>query len=259
MQADLVIVNEWLKNNLLVLNIEKTKFMVPCKSSRTAANIKNFNIHLNIDGQTIHQVNDYNYLGLHLDNIMSWDNHVDKIKKCITPYIFALNRTRRLLSRKTAEMIYFAHIHSHLTYAAPAWCGTRTTKLEKLRVLQHRALKTVFGLPRLTPSSSLYNEKYLCVDNIIKFELIMFIFKVINGLTRNNYVLTLVADVHNHETRQQPNFYLTTFRTSMGNSNAMNMSLTLYNRLPAALKNELNLMKFKMRLKAYLNDNYDEL
>lgn len=259
MQADLVIIDKWLQDNLLVLNTGKTKFMIPCKSARTATNIRNFNVQLSINGEVIHQVDDYNYLGLHIDNTMTWDRHIDKIRISIAPYIFALKRTRRFLSRKTAEMIYFSHIHSHLTYAAPAWCGAKTTKLEKLRVLQHKALKTIFELPRLTSSNSLYNDRFLCVDNIIKFELMMFMFKVINGLTRNNYVLTLVSDVHQHQTRQQANFYLTAFRTNMGNLNTMNAGLSLFNQLPVKLKNEMNPAKFKDGLRKYVNERYSEL
>lgn len=259
MQADLTTVNKWLKDNLLILNTDKTKFFIPCKSSRMASMVKNHNIQLDIDGETIHQVDHYNYLGLYLDNLMSWDRHIDKVKSSIAPYVFALNRTRRLLSRTTAEMIYFSYIHSHLTYAAPAWCGAKTSKLEKLRVLQHKALKAVFALPRLTPSASLYDERFLCVDNIIKYELITFVFKVINGLTRNNFVLTLVSDVHRYETRQQSNFYLATFKTSMGNLNTMNVGLALFNQLPALLKNETNLIRFKKGLKSYVSEHFKEL
>lgn len=42
MQSDLRIVNKWLKDNLLVLNTGKTKFMIPCKSTRAATTIRNF-------------------------------------------------------------------------------------------------------------------------------------------------------------------------------------------------------------------------
>ncbi len=56
MQADLTVVNKWLKDNLLVLNTDKTKFMIPCRSSHMASMVKNFNIQLTINGETIHQV-----------------------------------------------------------------------------------------------------------------------------------------------------------------------------------------------------------
>ncbi|KAJ6636969.1 hypothetical protein Bhyg_09695 [Pseudolycoriella hygida] len=59
MQADLVLINKWLKGNLLVLNTGKTKFMIPCRSTRMAMTIRNFGIKLNIDGEDIEQLNDY--------------------------------------------------------------------------------------------------------------------------------------------------------------------------------------------------------
>lgn len=97
------------------------------------------------------------------------------------------------------------------------------------------------------------------MDNIIKYELMMFVFKVINGLTRKDYVLTLVSDVHQHQTRNRSNFYLTAFRTNMGNLNTMNAGLTLFNQLPMVLKNETNVVKFKKGLRTYVNERYSEL
>lgn len=85
MQADLKAANKWLKDNLLVLNTDKTKFMIPCKSSRIASIVRNHNIQLNIDGEMIHQVDHHNYLRLYLIHEISsaTNRHIHKVKSSI--------------------------------------------------------------------------------------------------------------------------------------------------------------------------------
>lgn len=96
----MLLINQWLKNNLLVLNAGKTKFMILCRSKQMATVAKNYNFQLYIEGQQIHQVDDNIYLGLHIDNLLTWNLHIDRSKSCITPYVFVLKRAKKVLSKK---------------------------------------------------------------------------------------------------------------------------------------------------------------
>ena len=52
-------ISEWLKLNKLSLNASKSKYMIFSKRNRVINNID-----LEIDGTTIQQLNDFNFLGL---------------------------------------------------------------------------------------------------------------------------------------------------------------------------------------------------
>ena len=62
-------VHLWLKANKLSLNVKKTKYMLFCKQKR--AEIKELN--LRISNDAIQSVNDFNFLGLHINSKLNWE------------------------------------------------------------------------------------------------------------------------------------------------------------------------------------------
>ena len=67
---------KWLQINKLSLNTQKTKLMV---FHRKQKHIKELNIVIN--GTQINRVESFNYLGLTIDETLSWAHHVDIVKK----------------------------------------------------------------------------------------------------------------------------------------------------------------------------------
>ena len=65
----------WLKVNKLSLNVQKTKLMV---FQRKQKQIKELNIVIN--GITIERVELFNFLGLIIDEGLSWKKHIDVVR-----------------------------------------------------------------------------------------------------------------------------------------------------------------------------------
>ena len=61
----------WLKANRLSLNVKKTKYMLFRKQKRT--HIRELN--LRISNDAIQPVDDFNFLGLHINSKLNWDTH----------------------------------------------------------------------------------------------------------------------------------------------------------------------------------------
>ena len=87
-------VHDWLAVNKLSLNVKKTKFMVFHTSQK---DIKDYIPKLKIGGGDIERVENFNFLGLKLNEKMSWKPHVDMISNKISKYIGVLNRLKRYL------------------------------------------------------------------------------------------------------------------------------------------------------------------
>ena len=62
-------VHSWLKANRLSLNIKKTKYMLFRKQKWT--DIRELNLRISIDA--IQSVDDFNFLGLHINSKLNWD------------------------------------------------------------------------------------------------------------------------------------------------------------------------------------------
>ena len=71
-------ITKWLQINKLTLNTQKTKLMF---FHRKQKHIKELNIVIN--GTKIDRVESFNYLGLTIDETLSWAHHVDIVKKSV--------------------------------------------------------------------------------------------------------------------------------------------------------------------------------
>ena len=85
-------------------------------------------LHYNYDLSGITNANEARFLGLILDNNLSWKQHIDQVvsKMCLTCY--AIRNIKTLVSQDTLKVIYFAHIHSILSYGIIFWDNTSHSK-----------------------------------------------------------------------------------------------------------------------------------
>lgn len=65
-----------------------------------------------------------------------------------------------------------------------------------------RSMKLIKGLPFLTHSILLYDEKNLSLENLIKLELVLLIFNIVNNKIKNHFDISYLGDNHRYNTRQ---------------------------------------------------------
>lgn len=249
MQEDLNVLRAWFDKNFLILNIEKTKYIIFENKILDPNILCQYQITYN--GQVIEKVKSFTYLGLTLDSKMKWDLHIDKIKSSIVPYIFAINRTKHILPKETLLLIYDAYIMSRFMYANPLWSGCPRYKILELIVLQKRALKFILHVPVRYPTVLLFKE-FTSLDIIIERELLLLIFKIIHNLIKHDFTLVRVADTHQHNTRRQSYFKINFFSTNASNNNVLYRGLNKFNSLPPLIKHQESFVLFKKNLVEYL-------
>ena len=64
---------EWLAANKLIINLEKTHLMLFTNKPR------DFKVSINANGQTINEITEIKFLGVMLDNKLSWNAHIKYI------------------------------------------------------------------------------------------------------------------------------------------------------------------------------------
>jgi len=57
------------------------------------------------------------YLGLLIDNQLKWINHIDHVCNKIIRYVGIFYELRNKLPGEILKQLYFAFVHSHITYA----------------------------------------------------------------------------------------------------------------------------------------------
>ena len=71
---------------------------------------------LSFGGQPLTQSNVTKFLGVCLDEHLTWKYHINFICKQITKSVGVLSRTRFYLSSKTKLMLYYTLIYPYITY-----------------------------------------------------------------------------------------------------------------------------------------------
>jgi hypothetical protein len=251
MKEDLLKIYDWFYNNLLSFNVSKTKYII--------FNPKNKNIpqpnRLLVRGAEIERVRCIKYLGLMIDEKMDWTEHISYIKTKIRPFLAMLRRTTYLIPSSTRLSVYYSYIHCHLTYLAPLWGYTTNTRLDELTRFQNKAIRLIFWQDYRggTNTEDLFRKYHILrINQIVKYEGMMTIFKLDKGLMRSTLSLPLYSDVHDHFTRTHTNFYLPNPRTNYLKRSLFFTGLTDFNCLPASVKMQDSLVDFKRMLKTHL-------
>ena len=100
----------WCEVNKLTINYKKTKYMV-VKHTKISAEPC-----LSVDGVKISTVQQYEYLGMLLDDKLSMNEYADAMWKKTNTKVGILARIRRFISEKTAAKIYKSMIRPHMDY-----------------------------------------------------------------------------------------------------------------------------------------------
>ena len=142
MQRVLDAMSDWALRNKMKLNAKKTKDMWICfRDSITEPPS------LMIDDVVIERVHSFKLLGLHVNNNLKWNTHIDEIVKKANTRLFYLRECRRAnLPVKVGLTCYETKIKSVLEYAAPIWGGLPQHLSDELERIQCRSLK-IIGLP----------------------------------------------------------------------------------------------------------------
>ena len=83
LNLELINLSEWLSTNKLILNLKKTEFMVfgthqrLCRQDIDGA-------HITLGGESVKHCDAFKYLGVVLDNSLSFNLHIDYVKKKVS-------------------------------------------------------------------------------------------------------------------------------------------------------------------------------
>lgn len=172
--------------------------------------------------------------------------------------VYALKRIRPQITRKMAFQLYFAHIYTHLFFVNPLWSVGSKTSVNRLFVMQKKALRIIDSKPLLSPSIDLFSDKVLPLPVVNDFSLLILAFKIKNNLIKNNVTLHYVREVHNYGTRTSlsDNFYVVRHESKYGMADFYRRGLIMFNELPDSIKRFSRLSLYKSRLKEYLYEAY---
>ena len=159
---------------MIELNVEKSKFMIFFKHPKI---ITNFSITIN--NSTIEQIDHFNFLGLILDQNITWNPHVDKVFIKISRVTGLLRKLQHCFPKHILITIYNSLIHSHLMYGLLVW-GFQSMRVEKL---QKKAIRVLTNRPYIFHTTPIFKElKLPKITDLYHVQLYKLHYKNINNL-----------------------------------------------------------------------------
>ena len=164
----------WLKRNKLSLNVQKTKLMV---FHRKQKQIKELNIVIN--GITIERVESFNFLGLIIDEGLSWKKHTDVARNKISKVVGILYRLNNIFPIYILQTLYNSLIASYINYGLLLW-GAESYRIE---LLQKKAIRLITNSSYTAHTTPLIIELGLLkVQDMFKLKLLKFYYKLSSNL-----------------------------------------------------------------------------
>ena len=141
----------WFAANRFSLNLSKTNFMVfkPWKKRQS------FEFQVSLNEQPLLRVSETMFLGVFRADNLTWKPHISLLASKLSKSIGIIHKSRFFLSTQSLRTLYNSMILPYLYYCNLAWGGTYKANLQRIVILQKRALRilnTLPTMPTLVPS-----------------------------------------------------------------------------------------------------------
>ena len=148
----------WFRSNKMAVNTSKTKFIIfrtRCKE------INNADCGIVFNGNELGQPEDPNLifpidrihdagseksfklLGVHFDEYLSFNAHIDFLCAKISKSLFCINRVKNILEKSSLRQIYLSLVHSNIVYCINVYGSANKTALDRLELKQRKAIRTI--------------------------------------------------------------------------------------------------------------------
>lgn len=180
----LYLVANWLKQNILTLNVSKTK-VIPFSITAKTKPGPNYQIKIHsceqypnkisCDCPNLDLTDSIKYLGVNLDKHLRWDLHIDIQTSRVRKLIYIFKSLRHVADPELVRKVYIALVQPLITYCLPVWGGAPKTHCINIERAQRSVLKVMSFKPYRYPTNALYNEcNLLTVRQLFILHILMF-------------------------------------------------------------------------------------
>ena len=241
----------WYTSNRLGINADKSAMMLVGKNSK----VQN-HVNVTINNVPVEQVNSMKYLGIHLDDNLSWDVQCDKLYRNIAGKISVLRRIRSFTKPGTLKSLYEKTVQPVFDYACTVWSNTKQGNIQKLQRAQNYAARIVsgnFDYVNFRSLDLLHALKWPTVQERCNYFTALLMYKSINGLTPLHLTDSLVraCDVHDRNTRlsNSKDVHVPPHKSNILKRSFIYNDSVIWNNLPSEIKRAENLNQFTYRYK----------
>lgn len=237
--------------------------------------------------KAIEQKDHVKYLGVLMDEHLSWKHQITNISKKISRGVGILAKLRSFLNPKLLKSIYYCVVYSHLSYGVEAWGSACSSYLEKILILQKKAVRILSGnkyfqiygesVESLPHSEPLFKSlEILKFEDIFRINLAKFVYQTLSKESPEVFSEWFQYShlIHSHATTSAVNIIsenyfdvgiaestrtLFTKRPHLVNYGAKMIQVSgpvLWNSIPNNVQDSPSVENFKEKLKKHFLEQY---
>lgn len=167
-------------------------------------------------------------LGFEIDPVLSWKQHIDTICRKMGRGIYALKQLRPISSEISLKEVYYAYIHSIMSYGIVLWGSS--SDYERVLKMQKRAIR-VLTKAKFRESCRIHFKNLKILTSVS-----VYILEVLKYVRSNLSEYTVRGTHNNRSVRNQMTLDSISHRLNMSEKLPKLMGQKLYNKLPLQIK-----------------------
>ena len=255
MNSELTKISLWMKSNKLSVNIEKTNYVV-FKPKQKSVHMSS---QISFDSIALKQVTEVKFLGVYIilfNEGLTWKSHVSYICKKIYKSVSVMYRVRFFLSSSTKISSYYTLIYPYLTYCTTVWSSTYVTNLNRIFLLQKRAVRAMTNSNHRAPSAPLFVElNILEIFKVNSLYIAKFMYSYHHRLLPSPFLNLFLTSgqIHKYDSRDSAHLRPHTCRTNIKLFTILFRGLKIWNALPLLITSSPTLSTFKRKFLDFLS------
>ena len=231
---------EWLNSNKILLSEGKTNFSVfTGTNTEVPAILEN----ISVNGKSIKRTTSCKYLGLILDDKLIFDCHISKLCKDLLKIVSSFKIIKHWVPNNQKMKLYYAYFHSRVQFGLEIYGTAAKRHINKLEILQHKALKTLFNLDPLHPSLDLLKKfNILSIHDLYQERVAKFVYMQKSGKLPGIFSSYFVSNENRTypRTRNRGKLILPRVRTENAKKSMKYRGVMIWNRLFRLTKININ-------------------
>ena len=217
--------------------------------------IENESFVLRFNGKKLEQCQSYKYLGIYIDEKLSWKKHISFLCEKLSKMCGIFSKLRHCCNKELLRVIYFALVDSHLHYCNIIWGKASENILKPLVKLQEKIIKIICFAPHDQSNvDTLFRDlKLLNLQQLNKLVKAKFIFKYRNQKLPSSFNQILTANTgHRYALRSQitQEFKCIWGKTIFGMKMLQYDGVQLWNAIPLDIRDANSIRNFTKKFKS---------
>ncbi len=246
-------IKNWMRNNFLLLNSEKTEVLIIGPKNHTSNNLEHC---LTCDGCSLDSSSSVRNLGVLFDSNLCFDSHVSSICKTAFFHLKNISKLRPMLSMSNAEILIHAFMTSMLDYCNVLLAGCSARSINKLQMVQNAAARCLTRTRKYDHISLVMSTlHWLPIKHCVDFKILLITYKALNGLAPHylSKLLSHYSPPRPLRSQNSGNLIISRIsKSTAGGRSFFYLAPKLWNNLPNTVREADTRCHFKSRLKTHL-------